>query len=39
MKSFDRAQDERFKLIPFMVSRELVERSNHEWNQQVQRFL
>ena len=37
-KSFDKLRTNGKLLIPFVVSRELVERSNHERNQLVQRF-
>jgi hypothetical protein len=39
IKSFDRLRANGNLLVPFVVSRELVERSNHEWNQLVQEFL
>jgi hypothetical protein len=34
-KSFDKLRMNGERLIPFVVSHELVEGSNHEWNQFV----
>ena len=36
--SFDKLRTNGKVLIPFVVSREPVERSNHEWNQLVQKL-